>query len=73
MVKDNQKSESKASTEKTVATDVTKEPQAGTKQQGNMIAEAAYYKAEKRDFVPGYELQDWLEAENEIDESVIQH
>ncbi len=32
-----------------------------------MIAVAAYHKAEKRDFAPGYELQDWTEAEKEID------
>ncbi|MGZ8095062.1 MAG: sterol desaturase family protein [Methylosarcina sp.] len=31
-----------------------------------MIAEAAYYKAEKRSFSPGYELYDWLEAKREI-------
>jgi len=31
------------------------------------IAEAAYYKAEKRGFVPGSEKEDWLEAETEID------
>lgn len=31
-----------------------------------MIAEAAYYKAEKRNFMPGYELMDWLEAKKEI-------
>ncbi len=31
-----------------------------------MIAEAAYYKAEKRGFRPGYELRDWLEAKTEI-------
>ena len=30
------------------------------------IAEAAYYKAEKRNFEPGLENQDWQEAENEI-------
>ncbi|MDD2737386.1 MAG: DUF2934 domain-containing protein [Methylomonas lenta] len=30
------------------------------------IAELAYYKAECRGFEPGYELQDWLEAEKEI-------
>jgi hypothetical protein len=28
-----------------------------------MIAEAAYYRAEKRHFAPGQELDDWLEAE----------
>jgi len=32
-----------------------------------MIAIAAYHKAEKRDFAPGNELQDWAEAEKEID------
>jgi len=30
------------------------------------IAEAAYYRAEKRNFAPGRELQDWLEAERDI-------
>ena len=32
-----------------------------------MIAEAAYYCAEKRGFEPGHELDDWLEAEARID------
>ncbi|HUL41648.1 MAG TPA: DUF2934 domain-containing protein [Burkholderiales bacterium] len=32
----------------------------------NWIAVAAYYRAEQRDFVPGSELRDWLEAEAEI-------
>lgn len=31
-----------------------------------MIAEAAYFKAEKRGFAPGRELIDWLEAEKEV-------
>jgi hypothetical protein len=30
------------------------------------IAIAAYHRAEQRGFTPGYELQDWLEAEAEI-------
>ncbi len=30
------------------------------------IAEIAYYKAESRGFAPGYELNDWLEAEQEF-------
>lgn len=38
----------------------------------SMIAEAAYYKAEKRGFYPGYELCDWLEAETEILRQVYQ-
>lgn len=32
----------------------------------SMIAEAAFYKAEKRNFCPGYELHDWLEAKTDI-------
>jgi hypothetical protein len=30
-----------------------------------IIAEAAYFKAESRGFIPGHELDDWLEAEIE--------
>jgi hypothetical protein len=30
------------------------------------IATAAYYRAERRGFSPGGELDDWLEAEREI-------
>jgi hypothetical protein len=32
-----------------------------------LISEAAYYHAERRSFVPGYELDDWLNAEAEIE------
>ena len=32
-----------------------------------MIAEAAYYLAEKRGFAPGGELQDWIDAEAQIE------
>ncbi|MHB1870618.1 MAG: DUF2934 domain-containing protein [Steroidobacteraceae bacterium] len=32
-----------------------------------MIAEAAYYHAERRGFVPGSEEHDWLRAEAEVD------
>lgn len=31
------------------------------------IATAAYYRAEARGFAPGSELQDWLEAEADLD------
>ncbi len=31
-----------------------------------MIAERAYCKSEKRGFIPGHEMKDWLEAEWEI-------
>ncbi len=38
----------------------------GEDQQHLMIAEAAYYRAEKRGFTEGYSLDDWLLAEAEI-------
>jgi Protein of unknown function (DUF2934) len=31
------------------------------------VAEAAYFRAEHRGFLPGYELEDWLDAEAELD------
>lgn len=31
-----------------------------------LVAEAAYYKAEQRGFEPGNEMADWFEAESEI-------
>jgi hypothetical protein len=36
----------------------------------DMIAEAAYYRAEKRGFEPGHEVQDWLEAEMAVDATI---
>jgi len=32
------------------------------------IAESAYLKAERRGFVPGHELEDWLAAEIEVEQ-----
>jgi hypothetical protein len=32
-----------------------------------LIARAAYFRAEKRGFAPGHELEDWLQAEAEVD------
>ena len=31
-----------------------------------MIAEIAYFRAERRGFEPGHELEDWLAAEKEV-------
>lgn len=39
-------------------------------QRAAMIEEAAYYKAEKRNFAPGFETEDWDEAEREVDERI---
>jgi hypothetical protein len=35
-----------------------------------LIAEAAYFRSEKRSFAPGYELEDWLTAESEIETKI---
>ena len=32
----------------------------------DMITKSAFRKAEKRDFADGYEVQNWLEAEEEV-------
>ncbi len=37
-------------------------------QRQDMVREAAYYKAEKRNFTGGSDAQDWTDAEREIDE-----
>lgn len=42
-----------------------------TEIRSRMVAEAAYYRAEARGFATGYELEDWLEAEAEIDQSFL--
>ena len=36
-----------------------------------LVAEAAYYRAEHRDFAPGHEIDDWMAAEQEVSERVI--
>ena len=33
----------------------------------DMVQQAAYFRSESRGFQPGRELEDWLEAEREID------
>jgi hypothetical protein len=35
-----------------------------------LIAEIAYLSAERRGFSPGYELDDWLQAEQEVEASM---
>ena len=48
-----------------VATDRSTEPE----MKWRMIAEAAYYCAEKRGFGPGHELDDWFQAATRINAS----
>jgi len=49
--------------------DMTQHPGFKWDQHHEMIEIAAYFKAEHRGFVPGHELDDWLEAEKEVEES----
>jgi len=39
----------------------------GPEQRAALIAEAAFFRAEKRGFAPGQEVEDWLAAESEVD------
>jgi hypothetical protein len=41
-------------------------PATGPKERYIRIAEVAYLRAERRGFLSGYEMQDWLEAEAEV-------
>jgi hypothetical protein len=36
-----------------------------------MIARAAYFRAERRKFAPGQELEDWVAAEAEVDRELV--
>ncbi len=59
----------------------TRRKEAGPERQGTvkalsseerwrLVAQAAYYRAEKRGFAPGGELQDWIEAEAEVERMI---
>lgn len=43
----------------------------GPEQRAALIAEAAFFRAEKRGFAPGHEVEDWLAAEAEVDEKLM--
>ena len=43
----------------------------GPEQRAALIAEAAYFRAEKRGFAPGHETGDWLAAEAEVDAKLL--
>ena len=45
----------------------TSKRQVTSREREQMIATAAYLRAEKRGFIPGYEQEDWLQAEAEVD------
>ena len=39
----------------------------GGTQREQLIAEAAYFRAEQRGFAPGNEMSDWLDAESDVE------
>ena len=41
-------------------------PSISAEERERLIARVAYFRAEKRGFAPGNELQDWVEAEAEV-------
>jgi len=41
-------------------------PTLNAEERNRLVAQAAYFRAEKRGFAPGCELQDWIEAEAEV-------
>lgn len=50
-----------------MGTKLTVATQAQANQRAAMIAEAAYFAAERRNFEPGNEVSDWLVAEQQVD------
>ena len=43
----------------------------GPEQRTALIAEAAYFRAQRRGFAPGHETEDWLAAEAEVDATLL--
>jgi hypothetical protein len=41
-------------------------PALSAQERQRLVEQAAYFRAEKRGFAPGCELQDWVEAEAEV-------
>ncbi len=60
-----------ASARKTRTTRKASEISPGQRQE--MVAEAAYLRAEQRGFGPGDPMEDWLAAEREVDLLLAQH
>ena len=51
---------------------VTSQRETSREERRQVIAVAAYHKAERRGFAPGGELRDWIEAEREIDRLLLE-
>jgi hypothetical protein len=52
----------------TASTRRRKSPAAAAPDRHACIAEAAYFRSKQRDFMPGGEIEDWLAAEQEVDQ-----
>ena len=63
------KSVSKAGAKKTATIGKTRRTSLSADKRRRLVAEAAYLKAERRGFESGDPIEDWLEAEKEIDRS----
>jgi hypothetical protein len=46
---------------------ISRPPRSAPDDRQDLIAKAAYFRAERRQFQPGHELEDWLAAEAEVD------
>jgi hypothetical protein len=57
----------KKAIKKTETTSSTEKAVISPRERYEMIATMAYYRAEARNFEPGYDVQDWLDCENTID------
>ncbi|HEX2332083.1 MAG TPA: DUF2934 domain-containing protein [Burkholderiales bacterium] len=44
----------------------TSTPQTSPEDVRKLVSEAAYYRAKRRGFAPGHELEDWVQAEAEV-------
>ena len=62
------KNDVKADRQPRHSTAITVVPRVAATNQHGMVAEAAYYAAERRGFAPGFEMDDWLAAEQEVKE-----
>lgn len=59
--------QSRSPSRKPVKADISDLTQISLKHRQQMIQEAAYYLAERRGFISGHEMEDWLTAESTID------
>ncbi|MEJ2611569.1 MAG: DUF2934 domain-containing protein [Candidatus Thiodiazotropha sp.] len=58
----------KKAQKKTTANSTSNAHVIGPRERYEMIAKMAYYRAEARNFEPGYDVQDWLDCESAINE-----